>query len=105
MTRTNNKIALVNIRFNLNASKNISKKEFDALSDAATIFFHFIQAFGNKLRLRDFVNIWMIKDRVQVLNFVSCGIFQTYFYDNLFNPDENRKMQNLKRLKKIYKLY
>ena len=31
---------------------------------------------------------------------MTCGIFQICFYDNLFNPDENRKIQNKKRLKK-----
>ena len=63
MTRTDNKITLVNIRFNLNACKNLSKKEADALSDTTSNIFHFIQAFGNKLRLHDFVNIWMVEDR------------------------------------------
>ena len=100
MTRTNNKTTLVNIEFNLNACKNLSKKELDALSDTATNFFHFIQAFGNNLKLRDFVNIWMVEDRVQDLSSVTCGIFQLYFYDNLFNPNENSKIQNFKRLNK-----
>ena len=100
MTRTNNKITLVNIRFNLNACKNLSKKELDALNDIATIFFHFIQAFGNKHKLRDFVNIWMVEDRVQDLNSVTCGIFQKYFYNNLFNPDENSTIQDKKWLNK-----
>ena len=100
MIRTDNKITLVNIRFNLNACKNLSKKELDALSDTAGSFFHFIQAFGNKLKLSDFVNIWMVKDRVQDLNSVTCEIFQIYFYNNLFNPEENSKTQNKKRLNK-----
>ena len=100
MTRTDNKITLVNIRFNLNACKNFSKKEVDALSDTTSNIFHFTQAFGNKLRLHDFVNIWMVEDRVQDLNSVTCGVFQIYFYDNLFNPDENSKIQNKKRLNK-----
>ena len=95
-----NKITLVNIRFDLNACKNLSKKELDALSDKASNFFHFIEAFGKKLKLRDFVNIWMVEDRVQDLNSVTCDIFQIYFYENLFNPDENSKIQNQKRLNK-----
>ena len=66
MTRTDKKITLCNIRFNLNACKSLSKKELDVLSDAATDFFHFIQAFGNKLKLRNFVNIWMVEDRVRI---------------------------------------
>ena len=93
-------IILFNIRFNLNACKNLSKRELDALSNPTTIFFHFIQAFGNKLKLRDFVNIWMGEDRVQDFNSVICGIFQQYFYDNLFNPNENSKIQDKVRLNK-----
>ena len=97
MTRTANKITLGNIRCNFNACKNLSKKERDALSDKASNFFiHFIQAFGNELKLCDFVNIWMVEYKVQDLNPVICDIFQIYFYDNLFNPDENSKMKNKK---------
>ena len=100
MTRTDNKITLVNNEFNLNACKDLTKKEFDALGNTAANFFHFVQAFGNKLKLYDFVNIWMVEERVQDLNSVACGIFQIYFYDSLFNPNENSKIQNKKRLNK-----
>ena len=44
--------------------KNISAEEINALSDTASNFFPFIQAFGNKLTLRNFVNIWMVEDKV-----------------------------------------
>ena len=60
------------------------------------IFLNFVQSFGNKLKLRDVVNIGIVEDRVQDLDSVSCGIFQMYFYDNLFNPDQNSKIQNKK---------
>ena len=42
----------------------------------------------------------MVDDRVQYLNSVTCGIFQLYFYDNLFNPNENSKIQGKARLNK-----
>ena len=100
MTRTDNKITLVIIKLNINACKNLSKKELDALSDTATNFFHFIQAFGNKLKLRDFVNIWMVEDRVQDLSSVTYGIFQLYSHVSLFSPNENSKIQNSKQLNK-----
>ena len=100
MTRTDNKITLCKIQFNLNACKNLSKDELDALSDTAANFFHFIPAFGNKLKLRNFVNISMVEDRLQDLDSSTCGIFQLYFYDNLFNPDENSKMQGNTKLNK-----
>ena len=60
----------------------------------------FIQAFGNKLKLRNFVNIWMVENSVQDLNSSTCGIFQLYFYDNIFNPDENSKVQDKAKVNK-----
>ena len=100
MTKTESKITLSSTRFNLNAYKNLSVEERDALSDTASNFFHFIQDFGNKLWLRNFVNTWIVEDRVQNLDFVTCSIFQLYFFDNLFNPKENSKIQDKARLNK-----
>ena len=100
MTRTDNNITLCNIRFNLNACKNLSTEELNALSDTAGNFFGFIRAFGNKLKLRNFENIWMAEDRVQNLNSVTCGIFQLCFYSNLFNPNEKSKIQDKTKLNK-----
>ena len=74
--------------------------ELDALSDTASNFFHFIQAFGNKFKLSNFANIWMVEDRVQNLDSVTCVIFQLYFCDNFFNPNENSKIQDKARLNK-----
>ena len=31
---------------------------------------------------------------------MTCGIFQMYFYENLFNPNENSKIQDKARLNK-----
>ena len=100
LTWRDNKITLVNITFNLNACKNLSKKELDNLSDIARNFFYFIRSFGNKLKLGDFVNILMIEAKIQDLDSVTCGIFQIYFYDNLLNPDQNSKIQNKTNLNK-----
>ena len=70
------------------------------MSDTATNFFHFIQVFGNKLKLCNFVNVWMVEDRIQDFDSSTYSIFQLYFYDNLFNPDENSILQDKTRLKK-----
>ena len=35
----------------------------------------------------------------QDLDSVTCGIFQLYFYDNFFNPDEDSKIQDKAKLK------
>ena len=46
------------------------------------------------------MNIWMIEDRLQDLESSRCGIFQIYFYGNLFNPDKNSKIQGETKLNK-----
>ena len=42
----------------------------------------------------------MVEDSVQNLDSATCGIFQTYFYENLFNPDKNSSIQGQTKLKK-----
>ena len=94
INRSDQKITLCKIKFNLRACKDWTKKEADSLSDTAQNFFYFIQASGLKLKLRSFVNIWMVEGRIQDLDAITRGIFQIYFYDNLLNPDENSKIQS-----------
>ena len=100
MDRTDNKITLCKVRFNLGACKQLSKDKILSLSDTARNFFYFIQAFGNKLKVRSFVNIWMVEDRLQDLESATCGISQIYFFRNLFNPDINSKKQGETNLNK-----
>ena len=78
MTRTDIKLTLVNTKFSTDAYKNLNKNELDSLS------------------LSDFVNLWLLEDQIQDLYMVTCGIFQIYFYNNLFNSDVNSKIQNKK---------
>ena len=97
MDKTDQKITLCKIKFNLGACKELSKKEIDSLTDTARDFL-FLSSIWNKLKLRSFVSIWMVKDRIQDLDSSTCGIFQLYFYENLFNPDS--KIQNESKFKK-----
>ena len=100
MTRTDNKVTPCKIHFNLGACKKLSEEEIESLSNTARNFFHFVQAFGIKLKLRNFVNAGMVEDRLQDLDSSTCGMFQLHFYDNLFNPNENSKIQNDTKLTK-----
>ena len=52
------------------------------------------------MKLKSFVNIWVVEDRIQDLNSSTCGIFQLHFYENLFNPDKNSKILNENKLRK-----
>ena len=100
LTRTDGKITLVNVKFSLNACKNLNKNELANLSDTARDFFIFVQSFGNKLKLRDFVNLSVVEDCIQDLDTVTCRIFQIYFYNNVFSPDKNSKIQSKIKLNK-----
>ena len=100
MNRSDDKITLCKIKFNLGACRELSKEEIDSLSDTARNFFYFIQVFGIKLKLRSFVNIWTVEDRIQDLDSATCGIFQIYFYYNSFNPGKNSKIQGDTKLTK-----
>ena len=100
MTRTDQKVTLCKVRFNLNACKSLSEEEIESLSNTARNLLRFVQAFGIKLKLRSFVNMWMVEDRVQDLDSDTCGIFQPYFYDNLLNPKESSSIQDNRKLTK-----
>ena len=63
LTRTENKLTLVNIKFSLNVCKNLTKNELDTRE-----FFYFVQSFGDKHKLCDFVNLWVVEDRIQDLD-------------------------------------
>ena len=42
----------------------------------------------------------MVEDRLQDLDSAICSIFQIYFYENLFKPEENSKIQGNAELNK-----
>ena len=100
MDRSDNKITLCKIKFNLGACKQLSEDKILSLSDTARDFSYFVQAFGNKLKLRSFLNTWMVEDRLQDLDSSTCGIFQIFFYENLFNPLETSKLHGETKLNK-----
>ena len=80
----------------MGAYKQLSQEENESLSETARNFFYFINAFGIKLTLRSFINVWMVED----LDSITSGIFQIYFYENLLNPDKNSSIQGETKLKK-----
>ena len=84
----------------MKACKNLSEKEVVNLSDTSHGFFYFVQSSGDFLKVKDYLDIWMVEDPIQMTETVTCCLFQFYFYKNLFNPDQNSKMQNKKRLTK-----
>ena len=99
MTQTDDKITLVDIKFSMKACENLSNKKIENLSDTAREFFYFVKSFCDFLKVKNFLNMWMVEDPIQMPETVICGIFQLYFYENLFNPKADRKIQNQKEMK------
>ena len=82
MTRTDKKltlVTLVNITFSMDVYKNLNKNELNSLRDTALDLFDFVQSFRSKLKIRGFVNLWLVEDQIQDLETVTSEIFQIYF--------------------------
>ena len=82
MTRTDKKltlVTLVNITFSMDVYKNLNKNELNSLRDTALDLFDFVQSFRSKLKIRGFVNLWLVEDQIQGLETVTSEIFQIYF--------------------------
>ena len=45
--------------------------------------------FGKKHNLRNEVIVHLVDDQLQMIERDTCGMYQIYFYVNLFNPLEN----------------
>ena len=92
MDQKDNKLTLVKMRFSVKLYKNLSDKGYTAWD-----FFYFIKSFADFLKVSNFLNIWMLEDPIQNTKTVASGIFQLYFYENLFNPQADSKIQNDKK--------
>lgn len=77
--------------------KNDKTSEIKNLSDTARGFFYFVQSFGDFLKVKDSLNIWMVEDPIPMSEIVACGIFQLYFYENLFKSMSFSKIQSHKK--------
>ena len=93
MKRTDQKITLCKIKLNLGACKELPKKEIDSPSDTARDFFYFVQAFGIKLKLRSFVNIWMVEDRIQDLDSATSEYFNFISMKTSLIPTKTAKFK------------
>ena len=73
---TDQKITLCEMKFSVSTWENMPHTKKEQLTKMAENFFHLLQ------------------QPVQDLTSSNCGIFQLYFYKNLFDPDEKSKVFN-----------
>ena len=78
--------------------KNVTKTK-SQLTETAQNLFHLMEQFA-KLKNSQCMNIIILENGVQDLLSADCGLFQLYFYKNLFNPEEQSKNLHHQKLTK-----
>ena len=86
--KNNEKINLVNLRFSENEYDKIKKKGvLSKLTDTAKDLFYLLSEFS-KYHSANEMMLHAVDDQLQENSSDTCGIFQLYFYKNLFEPLE-----------------
>ena len=61
---------------------------------------HLMYELGKLRKINDVVIVHLVDDQLQKIETDTCGIFQLYFYVNLFTPLKNSSIVNDKKLSK-----
>ena len=81
----NVKINLCTMTFDSNVWDKLPKNKKSQLNETATYFFHLLYQFA-KLKQSKKMKIVIVETNLQEFKSSTCGIFQLYFYKNLFDP-------------------
>ena len=98
-SKTNQKLQLCVMKFCVETWQKMSQKTKDQLTDTAQKFFHLLEQFA-ELKKTHCKNLLILENTIQNLTASTCGLFQLYFYKNLFDPDEKSKILNHQTLTK-----
>ena len=71
------------------------------LSTTTIDLLHLMSEFGKLYKIKDEIQVHLVDDQLQKLNTDTCGIFQLYFYLNLFAPKEGSSIIQDKTLTKL----
>ena len=86
--KNNEKINLINLRFSENEYDKIIKKGvLSKLTDTAKDLFYLLSEFSKYHNANEMM-LHAVDDQLQENSSDTCGIFQLYFYKNLFEPLE-----------------
>ena len=83
--------------FDLNVWEKMSNQKKSQLNETATYFSHLLYQFA-KLKKVNKMNIVIVENDLQKLSSSTCGLFQLYFYKNLFDPPLQSKILSHKIL-------
>ena len=77
------KITLISLNFSMREYEKINDKQ---LKTTTQDLLHLMYEFGKLHNIEDEITIFSLDDQLQKIETNTCGIFQIYFYYNLFNP-------------------
>ena len=86
------KINLDSLTFSIKSYEKIKEKSLDDLTNTAKDFFHLLFEFGKIKKQKKEMKFILLDDQFQELTADTRGIFQLYFYKNLFDPVRDSKI-------------
>ena len=81
--KSDRKITLISLKFSMREYEKISDKQ---LKTTTQDLLHLMYEFGKLHNIKDEITVFTLDDQLQKIETDTCGIFQIYFYYNLFNP-------------------
>ena len=87
------------MKFSINNWENLDHTKKKQLTDPDQNFFYLLIEFS-KLKNTNDMNILIVEHGVQELTSSTCGLFQLYFYNNIFDMEEKSKITNHETLNK-----
>ena len=85
--KSDRKITLISLTFSMKEYEKI--KDLKKLKTATQDLLHLMYEFGKLRNIENEVTVFSLDDQLQQIETDTCGIFQLYFYYNLFNPFDN----------------
>ena len=82
--KSDRKITLISVKFSMSEYEKI--KDTKQLKTTTQDLLHLMYEFGKLHNIEDEITVFSLDDQLQKIETDTCGIFQIYFYYNLFNP-------------------
>ena len=82
--KSDHKITLISVKFSMSDYEKI--KDTKQLKTTTQDLLHLMYEFGKLHNIEDEITVFSLDDQLQKIETDTCGIFQIYFYYNLFNP-------------------
>ena len=87
------------MKFSTNTWGKLAHNKREQLTEVAQNFCHLLTQFA-KLKKTNTMNILIVENDLQNLTTSTCGLFELYFYKNIFDPEEKSKIINHETINK-----